>query len=103
MTAMLVLEIHLKQDFWMSCERLAFGELYLVSAFHSPYFCLKKNMKQKTLSEMSPIIAAYQQRTGSKQEFCAVHQIAVHTLDYWRRKLISAPSSPASTGNFVAL
>jgi len=60
-------------------------------------------MKQKTAKEMSAILTAYANRSGSKKEFCSEHQIAMHTLDYWRRKLSPAPTNTSSTNNFVAV
>lgn len=60
-------------------------------------------MKQKTAKEMSAILTAYANRSGSKKEFCTEHQIAVHTLDYWRRKLSSKSSITSSSKDFVAV
>ena len=60
-------------------------------------------MKQKTAKEMSEIITAYTNWSGSKKEFCTEHQIAVHTLDYWRRKLSPPSTHPSYSHGFVPL
>ena len=57
-------------------------------------------MKQKTADAMRPIVESYAQYRGSKKAFCREHGLAIHTLDYWRRKF-SEPSVKASA--FVAL
>ena len=57
-------------------------------------------MKQKTAEAMRPIVESYVQYKGSKKAFCQEYGIAVHTLDYWRRKF---GGQPAQTSAFVAL
>ena len=57
-------------------------------------------MKQKTAEAMRPIVESYAQYEGSKKTFCQEHGLAVHTLDYWRRKF---SGQPPKTSAFVAL
>lgn len=59
-------------------------------------------MKQKTVEAMRPIVEAYARFTGSKKSFCSERGIAVHTLDYWRRKFSSDTLGKAA-GSFISL
>ncbi len=57
-------------------------------------------MKQKTAEAMRTIVEAYGRYKGSKKAFCQEHGLAVHTLDYWRRKFTGQQSTPSA---FIAL
>lgn len=57
-------------------------------------------MKQKTAEAMRPIVELYARYEGSKKAFCQEHGLAIHTLDYWRRKFSELQ---VKTSAFVAL
>jgi transposase-like protein len=57
-------------------------------------------MKQKKAEAMRPIVESYARYEGSKKAFCREHGLAIHTLDYWRRKF---SEQPPKTSAFVAL
>lgn len=57
-------------------------------------------MKEKIAESMEPILEAYGQYRGKKENFCQEYGISVHKLDYWRRKVKKRPSEISS---FVAL
>lgn len=59
-------------------------------------------MKQKTAEAMRPIVEAYAQYKGSKKSFCLQRDIAIHTLDYWRRKF-SSDTEGKTAGSFISL
>jgi hypothetical protein len=59
-----------------------------------------KKMKKKTADAMRPIVELFAHYEGSKRAFCREHKLAIHTLDYWRRKF-SAPRPKPSA--FVAV
>lgn len=49
---------------------------------------------------MRPIVESYARHEGSKKAFCEEHDLAIHTLDYWRRKF---SEQQAGASAFVAL
>ena len=51
---------------------------------------------------MLPVVEAYAVYSGSKKSFCSERGIAIHTLDYWRRKFFSDTSGKAA-GSFISL
>jgi hypothetical protein len=49
---------------------------------------------------MGPLVEAFARYGGTRKAFCAEHGIAVHVLDYWRRRLAEAP---LPGGGFIEL
>ena len=48
---------------------------------------MKKAPKRYTLAEMRPIVLGYTNYDGTKKAYCAIHNLAPHTLDYWRKRI----------------
>ncbi len=50
--------------------------------------------KQRTKSEMYPLIASWESSTQDRKEFCDSHQLTLATFSYWRTKYLKSQPSP---------
>lgn len=56
-----------------------------------------KRRARRSPQHWKEIIAAYDARTGSSDDFCAQHSVASASIHYWRHKLGAKPG-PAKRG-----
>lgn len=49
--------------------------------------------RKRTTAQWRTLVQAYARRTGTAQEFCREHGVAVSTLDWWRRRFLKASDS----------
>ena len=54
---------------------------------------IEEGPRKRTTAQWRTLVQAYAKRTGTAQEFCQEHGVAVSTLDWWRRRLEKASGS----------
>jgi len=50
--------------------------------------------KQRTKSEMYPLIASWESSTQDRKEFCDSQELTLATFCYWRTKYLKSQQSP---------